>query len=174
MQSTSPASPKSTRLKVLAAIVVIAIAAAGYFTWSSTSAGPNVTYTTLTGEKVTSQDLRGKVVLVNFWATSCASCIREMPDMVSTYNKFKGQGLDFIAVAMSYDPPNYVLNYVETRKIPFKVALDVNGEVAKAFGDVKLTPTTFVIDKKGNIIKRYVGEPDFAALHQLLQTALAA
>lgn len=94
--------------------------------------------------------------------------------MVETYNKYKDRGLDFVAVAMSYDPPNYVLNYAQTRQLPFTVALDSQGEVAKSFGDVQLTPTTFVIDKEGRIIKRYVGEPDFAALHQLLEKALAA
>lgn len=135
---------------------------------------PEVTYTSISGEKITSQSLRGKVVMVNFWATSCVTCIKEMPDMVKTYNKFQGRGLEFVAVAMSYDPPNYVLNYARTRSLPFKVALDSDGSVAKAFGDIKLTPTTFVIDKQGNILKRYVGEPDFAELHQLLDKALAA
>ena len=94
--------------------------------------------------------------------------------MVATYNKYKDNGLEFIAVAMAYDPANYVLNFVETRQLPFTVALDVQGDLAKSFGDVKLTPTTLVVDKDGHIIKRYVGEPDFAALHQLLEKALAA
>ena len=94
--------------------------------------------------------------------------------MVETYNKYKDRGFEFIAVAMSYDPANYVLNYSQTRQLPFKVALDVNGEAAKSFGDVKLTPTTFLIDKNGNIIKRYVGIPEFPALYQLLDSALAA
>jgi len=53
------------------------------------------------------------------------------------------------------------------------VALDSSGDIAKAFNEVQLTPTTFVIDKNGKIIKRYVGEPDFAALHALLKDALA-
>ena len=93
--------------------------------------------------------------------------------MVRTYDKYKGQGLQYFAVAMSYDPPNYVLNYAQTRNLPFHVALDTDGSVARAFGDVKLTPTTYVVDRNGNIIKRYVGEPQFAELHQLLEKALA-
>ena len=94
--------------------------------------------------------------------------------MVQTFNKYNAQGLEFVAVAMAYDPANYVLNFVETRKLPFTVALDVQGELAKSFGNIQLTPTTLVIDKDGHIIKKYVGEPDFAALHQLLEKALAA
>jgi peroxiredoxin len=134
---------------------------------------PQVTFTNLKGDKLTTQDLRGKVVMVNFWATSCSTCIAEMPRMIETYNKYNKQGLEFVAVAMSYDPPNYVVNYAETRQLPFHVALDVQGKLAQAFGDVKLTPTTYVIDKQGNVLKRYVGEPSFTELHGLLEKALA-
>ncbi|MGV3655309.1 MAG: TlpA disulfide reductase family protein [Noviherbaspirillum sp.] len=170
---TSAGAGSKAWLKALAVIVVLALAAAGYFSFAAKEAAPKVSFTAIDGQTITSESLRGKVVMVNFWATSCVTCIKEMPQMVQTYNKYKDQGLEFIAVAMSYDPPNYVLNYAQTRGLPFKVALDTSGELAKSFGDVKLTPTTYVIDKNGNIIKRYVGEPEFAALHQLLEKALA-
>lgn len=173
MQASSSV-PKRTWLKVLAALIIVALAAVGYMSVSKKDVIPEVTFINLQGKKITSQDLRGKVVMINFWATSCVTCVKEMPEMVDTYNKYKDNGLEFIAVAMAYDPANYVLNFVETRKLPFTVALDVQGELAKSFGDVKLTPTTLVVDKDGHIIKRYVGEPDFAALHQLLEKALAA
>jgi peroxiredoxin len=75
---------------------------------------------------------------------------------------------------MSYDPPAWVLNFAQSRQLPFKVALDNTGDIAKAWGDVKLTPTTYIVDKGGNIVKRYVGEPDFAALHELLDKLLKA
>ncbi|MBB5389939.1 MULTISPECIES: peroxiredoxin [unclassified Herbaspirillum] len=160
-------------IKIAGLAVVAAIAVFAYFKVSAGNAAPDVTFTRLDGQQVALKDLRGKVVMVNFWATSCTTCIGEMPQMIETYNKFKDQGLDFVAVAMSYDPPNYVLNYTETRKLPFQVALDTQDKLAQAFGDVKLTPTTFVIGKDGNIIKRYVGEPQFSELHQLLEKALA-
>jgi len=136
-------------------------------------AAPAVSFRTLNGEQIALESLRGKVVMVNFWATSCATCVQEMPEMVETYKKYSDRGLEFIAVAMSYDPPNYVLNYAESRQLPFKVALDSDGQAAKSFGDVKLTPTTFVIGKDGTILKRYVGIPEFASMHQLLEKALA-
>lgn len=171
---TSPAAPRSWIKPAAIGALVLALAAVGYATLDSSVAAPDVTFISLAGEKVSTQNLRGKVVMVNFWATSCTSCVKEMPQMVETYNKFKGQGLEFVAVAMKYDPPNYVVNFAETRKLPFKVALDSGGDLAKAFGDVTMTPTTFVIGKDGKILKRYVGEPDFGALHTLLQKALAA
>ncbi|UUZ66667.1 TlpA family protein disulfide reductase [Polaromonas sp. P2-4] len=140
---------------------------------SGAQAAPESTFVLLDGSKKTTADLKGKVTLVNFWATSCVTCVAEMPKIVSTYNKYKERGYDTLAVAMSYDPPSYVVNYTETRKLPFKVAIDNTGAVAKAWGDVKLTPTTYLVNKRGEIVKQYVGEPDFAALHQLIEKLLA-
>ncbi|MBC7684671.1 MAG: TlpA family protein disulfide reductase [Bdellovibrionales bacterium] len=168
-------SPRSNWIKPVAiGAVVAALALGGYLMVGQNPAAPEVTFIDLKGQKISSQSLRGKVVMVNFWATSCTTCVKEMPQMVETYNKFKGQGLEFVAVAMKYDPPNYVINFTETRKLPFTVALDSGGDIAKAFNEVSLTPTTYVINKDGKIIKRYVGEPDFVALHALLGKALAA
>lgn len=155
-------------------MIVAVIAALGYFAMTKKETIPDVTFVDLQGKKITSQDLRGKVTILNFWATSCVTCVKEMPELVATYDKYNASGLELIAVAMAYDPPNYVLNFVETRKLPFTVSLDTQGELAKSFGDIKLTPTTLVIDKQGQVIKRYVGEPDFPALHLLLEKALAA
>ena len=177
MQATSSppsASRQALRLKIVALLLAVVLGAVGYLSLSSSKAAPDVTFVNLQGTKIPLSSLRGKVVMVNFWATSCATCVKEMPQMVDTYNRFKAKGLDFVAVAMSDDPPNYVVNYAQTRQLPFTVALDPQSTLAQAFGDVKMTPTTFLIDKKGRIIKRYLGEPDFAALHQLLETALAA
>ena len=137
-------------------------------------AAPDATFVLLDGSSKTTQDFRGKVTLVNFWATSCTTCVAEMPQIVSTYDKFKDQGYDTVAVAMQYDPPAYVINFAETRKLPFKVAIDNTGAVAKAWGDVKLTPTTYIVNKQGEIVKKYVGAPNFDELHKLIEKLLAA
>ncbi len=170
----SSARRKRLTMGAATAIIIGVLTALGAFSSVKSQPAPQVTYKTITGEVIPSASLRGKVVMVNFWATSCTTCVHEMPAMAETYNKYKSQGLEFIAVAMSYDVPNYVVNFAETRQLPFKVALDLTGEVAKAYGDVKLTPTTYVIGKDGNVIKRYVGEPEFAELHALLEKALKA
>ena len=111
--------------------------------------------------------------MVNFWATSCTTCVAEMPEIVATYKKYKDQGYETMAVAMSYDPPSYVVNFAQTRQLPFKVAIDNTGAVARAWGDIQLTPTTFLLNKRGEIVKRYVGAPNFAELHQLIEKLLA-
>ena len=149
-----------------AAAAVMAGAAALYLGTAS-AAAPESTFVLLDGTRKTTADLKGRVTLVNFWATSCVTCVAEMPKIISTYEKYKGRGSDTLAVAMSYDPPSYVVNYAETRKLPFQVA------VAKSWGDVQLTPTTFVVNKRGQIVKRYVGEPDFAELHKLIEKLLS-
>jgi peroxiredoxin len=134
---------------------------------------PASRFVLLDGNTVDTASFKGKVVLVNFWATTCVSCVKEMPSLVATHQKYKDQGYDTVAVAMSYDPPQWVSNFAQTRQLPFKVALDNTGEIAKAWGDVKLTPTTYLLDKQGRIVKRFVGEPEFEALHQLVEKLLA-
>ena len=170
----APASKRSWINWAAIGAAVLVIGGIGYDTLTKTVKAPDVTFISIDGQKISTKDLRGKVVMVNFWATSCATCVKEMPQMVDTYNKFKGQGLQFVAVAMSYDRPDYVLNYAQTRQLPFKVALDSGGDLAKQFGDVAMTPTTFVIGKDGAILKRYVGMPEFPQLQQLLQKAIAS
>lgn len=159
------------RMALAGAAVVAGLA--GLQGCSGTQAAPDSTFVLLDGSKRTTADLKGRVTLVNFWATSCVTCVAEMPKVISTYNKYKSQGYDTLAVAMSYDPPSYVVNYTQTRQLPFQVAIDNTGAVAKAWGDVQLTPTTYLVNKRGEIVKRYVGEPDFAALHQLIEKLLA-
>jgi len=158
---------------ILAAVVAAAIAFAAFAVLNARPAAPQVTFVSLQGEKITTESLRGKVVLVNFWATDCVTCVKEMPEITATYNKYRARGFETIAVAMRHDPPNYVLNYTEKNKLPFTVALDPMGELAKAFGEVKLTPTTFVIDRQGKVVTRILGEPDFAKLHELIEKGLA-
>lgn len=161
--------------KTVWALVVAAVIGTG--TWVAWDTGrapvPESTFVLLDGSQRTSADLRGKVTLVNFWATSCTTCVAEMPSLVTTYQKYHSQGFDTLAIAMSYDPPQYVLNFAQSRQLPFKVALDHTGAVAKAWGDVRLTPTTYLVNKRGEIVKSYVGTPDFASLHQLIEKLLA-
>ena len=133
---------------------------------------PNVTYTLLDGRSADLVALRGKVVLVNFWATSCTACVHEMPQIAALHETFKSRGYDTLAVAMRYDPPASVIRFAESRRLPFGVVIDNTGAVARGFGSVELTPTSVLINQRGEIVARYVGEPDFSALHALVERLL--
>ena len=156
-------------LCVLAVAIAVGVYALGFYK----TVTPDVTFASIQGETIALNSLRGKVVLVNFWATDCAVCVKEMPAITATYEKFRARGFETIAVAMRHDPPNYVLAYAAKNALPFKVVFDPVGAHAKAFGDVKLTPTSFLIDRRGAIVWRVQGEPDFAALHTLIDAKLS-
>jgi len=162
-----------SRSVILAAIPAVAAALLIIGVFGRPVHAPPVTFVSFQGERIASDSLRGKVVLVNFWATDCVICVKEMPDLARTYDRYRERGLEFVAVAMKHDPPNRVIAYAEKNRLPFRVALDPLGELAHAFGDVRFTPTTFIIDKRGRIVSRIQGEPDFARLHKLLEEKLA-
>jgi peroxiredoxin len=133
---------------------------------------PSFNYTLLDGSARTSDALRGKVVLVNFWATSCVTCVAEMPQLAAAHRKHGARGFETLAVAMRHDPPALVSAFAQSRQLPFGVVIDNTGAIARAFGDVRVTPTTFVLDKRGAIARRIVGEPDFGALNALVEQLL--
>lgn len=155
-------------------MLAMALAVGAWFLLAPAAKAPDVTFPSIDGRQVQSTDLDGKVVLVNFWATSCVTCVKKMPMIVDSFEKYRGQGFEVVAVAMQYDPANYVLNFAETRKLPFTVALDPMGEIAKAFGDVTLTPTSFLVGRDGRIIKRYLGDVDQGMYFADIEKALAS
>ena len=129
---------------------------------------PAVSYTLLDGRKSDLAALRGHVVLVNFWATDCAPCVEEMPAMVANWRRFAPQGFETLAVAMRDDPPALVSNFAQARALPFGVVIDNTGEIAERFGGVQFTPTSLLINKRGEIVRRWVGKTDFAELESLI------
>jgi peroxiredoxin len=164
-----------SRFRTLLAVAALAAVpvVAGLAGCSERSAAPTFQYVKLDGQAADTASLKGKVVLVNFWATSCTTCVHEMPQIVATHQMFKDKGFETVAVAMSYDAPAYVSNFAESRHLPFDVAIDNTGAIASKFGDIRLTPTTILIDKHGDVVKRYVGEPNFDDLHALIGKLLA-
>ena len=139
----------------------------------STTQAPAFSGQSLNGDTIHSDALQGKVTLVKFWATDCTTCVAQMPDNIQYYNQYHDQGFDIIAVAMKHDPLEYVRNFTEARQLPFTVVSDKDGAISQAFGDIRMTPTAFLIDKKGRVVKRYVGNYDKAAFTQTLEKALA-
>lgn len=162
-----------TALLAAAAIILVAGLAALPFFANRPRAAPPVTLATLNGEVQTLAALRGGPVLVSFWSTTCAPCVAETPAMKALHEHFAARGLRTFAVAMAQDRPDQVVHFARTRGLPFEVVLDVNGQLARAFNDTQTTPTKFLIDRDGRIIRTYVGSTDFDDLVRRIESALA-
>ena len=134
---------------------------------------PDVTLSTIHGDKIVLSALRGRPVLVNFWATTCPGCIREMPQLVELYRELGPKGLEVIGIAMPYDPPNLVITMSDARHIPYPIALDINGDAAHAFGNVRLTPSSFLIAPDGRIVQQKTGAIDTPELRAAIVNLLA-
>jgi len=157
---------------LIAAVIIVLLGFMAVLTLNG-NAAPDVTFTTIEGKKISMADLKGKVVLVNFWATDCLACVKEMPSLANAYLQYQKKGFEIIAVAMPYDPPAQVLNYVTQRKLPFLVMHDGLAEMTEKFGNVDLTPTTIIFDKQGKQLQRTIGTLDFVKLNQLLNSELS-
>ena len=158
-------------LPALLVLALISIALGVGCSKTITSA-PDVTFTTITGKKIALKDLRGKPVMVTFWATDCPSCVKEIPHLIDLYTQYHARGLELIAVAMYYDPPNHVVDMTKARQLPYDVALDLKSELARDFGDVMLTPSTFLIAPDGSVTLRKTGIFDLAEMKTRIESLL--
>jgi len=135
---------------------------------------PDVNLNFMDGKKVNISSYRGNPLLVTFWSITCSSCLKEIPRLTELYNELNPYGFEIVGIAMSYDPPNRVIELSEKRKIPYSIALDINSDAEKAFGSIRATPTSFLIDPSGNIIQHNVGTMNIKKLRskikRLLQT----
>jgi len=111
---------------------------------------PDVSMPTLGGTRVAMKDLRGKLVLVNFWATWCVPCQWEMPLMESLYQAYRDRGFVVLAISIDQGDPERVLAFVRDKKLTYPVALDPSHEVARSFGVTGL-PATLLVAPDGAI-----------------------
>lgn len=153
-----------------AIFLLASLLVAGSFFWQpeKLNYAPDVVFKTIKGEIISLAKLKGKPVLITFWASDCSSCIKEIPLLISLHQQYSTSGLTIIAVAMFYDPPNLVLQLTTEKQLPYSIALDPQAEHAKAFGNVQFTPTSFLIDKNGLIVLQKTGLLDLPSIQERL------
>lgn len=134
----------------------------------------NVQFQLLDGRKIALDTLRGRPVLVAFWATNCKPCIEELPDLIKLYNELRPRGFELIAVAMPYDPPLNVQTFVKNKNVPYPVALDVEGKIVRAFDGVPYVPMAFILDANGKIAYQQAGKLDIAKARRIIGRELPA
>jgi peroxiredoxin len=123
---------------------------------SNLKAAPDFTLKDANGSNVKLSDYRGKVVLLNFWATWCGPCKVEIPWFVEFEQQYKNKGFDVLGVAMDDDGWKAVKPFVEEHKMNYRVVLG-NDSVATSYGGIDSLPTTFVINQEGRIVTSHIG-----------------
>lgn len=139
----------------------------------SPQTAPNIAFQNIKGDVFTPEDYKNDVLLINFWATTCTSCVKKMPALVKTHKQFEVQNFKLFAVAMQYDRPDYVLHFANENQLPFHVVLDINGQIAQSFGNVQATPTTFLVAPNGKIVEKHIGDFNLAEMNQSITQLLS-
>jgi peroxiredoxin len=156
------------RTLALALLVLLVIAAAGYYRFSPPplAHAPDISLVSVDGDELRLPTYRGRPLLVTFWSITCTACVREIPHLIELYRELAPRGLEIIAIAMAHDPPDQVLAMRKSRGMPYPVTLDLHADAARAFGDVRVTPTSFLIAPDGRVVQRRVGMLNMAGLRR--------
>lgn len=122
---------------------------------------PDFTLKDINNKPFNLSSLRGKVVILNFWATWCPPCRAEMPSLNNLYREFRNKGLEVVAISTDRYS-SIIKDYISKNPIDFTVLIDTDNKVSRQF-KVFSIPTTFLIDRNGIIIERYLGEENWAS-----------
>lgn len=125
-------------------------------------AAPDFTLPDLDGKMVSLSDHRGKVVLVNIWATWCRPCVDEMPSMEKLYQEFKGDDFEILAISIDTLGIKAVTPFMKKYKLTFPALIDTEGEIKTLYKATGI-PESFIIDKEGILIKKIIGARNWAS-----------
>ena len=118
---------------------------------------PNFSLTSLDGTPLTKDNLKGKVVILDFWATWCAPCRAAIPHLVSLYKTYKDQGLEVIGVNLDQGDRSDVVDFVKRNQIPYPIAIGTNNSITKDLGNISSLPTMILLSKQSSIEFKVVG-----------------
>ncbi len=127
--------------------------------------------TDLSGKTHSLKEFKGKVVLLNFWATWCPACKEDIATLEILNREYKNSGLEIIGISLDKKGLGEVDSFVQQMKIPYTVLLG-DESVVKSYGGLKGVPTSFLLDKDGRIIKKYSGQISHEAVSSDLKTLL--
>ncbi len=144
---------------VVASILLLLVAASLFLASREEQVDPRHEITLLDGSKTSFGQLQGKPLLVVFWATSCTTCVQEMPKLAELHKQGKAE---ILAVAMQYDDETSIRNFIRENGYSFKFTWDKDRRISQMFENTVLTPTIYQIDKDGYIKAKYVGKVEFS------------
>ena len=154
---------KLNRLQVLILLTVLAVIVilAKYTSTSNSSVenvrpAPQFSLANLDGKNVSLKDFADKVMVVDFWATWCGPCREEIPHLNKLYENYRGKGVVVVGISMDAEGPEVVKQFAKELRMEYPVVMG-DENVQQDFGGIVGLPTTFIIDRKGNIVKKYTG-----------------
>ncbi|NQZ54319.1 MAG: TlpA family protein disulfide reductase [Piscirickettsiaceae bacterium] len=131
---------------------------------------PDLSFVDIDNQQHSLAQYQGKPILMIFWATDCPGCIKEIPELIELHATYAEQGLTMIGVAMSYDSLDHIKAMRDKRKLPYTITWDHDTQISRAFGNVRVTPTHFLIDQNGDIVMRKIGALNINLLHEKLHS----
>jgi len=157
--------------RVVGAVLLSLFAVSAAFSGAPSGKAPNFALKAADGNMVELEQLKGKVVVVNFWATWCGPCRKEIPGFIEVYNQYRGKGLEIVGISLDRGGWEVVKPYIEQSKINYPIVVG-DGDLAEAYGGIRAIPTTFIVDKDGMIANQHVGYMTKADLEKLVKGLL--
>jgi len=139
--------------------------------FSDQQAAPDFVLKDVNGKDVKLSDFKGKIVVLNFWATWCGPCRKEIPDFIELQEEYGKEGLQFIGIALDQEGAAKVKPFVDKNKISYPILIG-NNDIADKYGGMNAIPVTFLIDRKGMIRGHYIGMRQKSDLESMLVALL--
>ncbi|MCL7744814.1 TlpA family protein disulfide reductase [Guyparkeria hydrothermalis] len=131
-----------------------------------------VTVQHLDGKPVALDSIKGKPTVITFWATTCPGCVKEIPHIQDLHDKYAERGVNVVGLAMSYDPLDQINAMVKQKDMTYTIWQDKTGRGAEVFGPVRVTPTTFILDREARIAYQKIGLVDMDRVEGLIEGLL--
>jgi len=159
------------RFLALVSMLALSVSLLDLASAQSKQKAPDFTLRSADGKTYQLSKLQGKVVVVNFWATWCGPCRREIPDFIEVFRKYQGEGLEIVGISLDQGGWNDVTPFLKQNKINYPVVLG-DDKISEEYGGINAIPTTFIIDKNGYIVDTHVGMMSKAQLEAKIKQLL--